>query len=70
MAPNLSYTSTEAATISLLPVRRSFLMVDGHLYSRTPRLCRLSNGYISTPPIQPHFQFNYTHTSISRPHFS
>lgn len=65
----MSRTSTEAAAIPLLPVCRSFLMVDGHLYSRTPHLCRLPNRYLSIPPVQPHPQLIHTRTPISRPPF-
>ena len=61
----MSRPSTEATTILLLPVCRSFLMVNGHLYFRTPHLSRLSNRYLSIPSIQPHRLFNYTHTHQS-----
>lgn len=64
MVRNMSRPSTEATTIPLLPVCRSFLMVNGHLYFRTPHLSRLSNRYLSIPSIQPHRLFNYTHPSV------
>jgi len=53
----------------LLAVR--FQWSTGTLRFRTLHLDRLSNCYLSTPPIQPYLQFNYTpsahqsHTAIS-----
>lgn len=61
MVQNTLHTGVRAVSIPLPPARRPFLMVDtGTLYFRTLHLGRLSNCYLSTPPIQPYLQLNYT----------
>jgi len=64
MIRNTSHTSVKAATIPLLPARRSFLMVTGDLYFRTLHFGCLSLSIHPTNPALP--SINHPRPPISR----